>query len=309
MSSRRLSTLFRPTLLGLGVGLGVAGLALASEPIKVRAATGPRSTALRLLDHQPDTYRGVVIEQAALDDKSASEFGEALAHSCERWSEEGKRGIWLHVPLEQADLVPEATARGFRFHHASSSVLTLVRWLPPSPCTLPPGPAFQVGVGAFVLNADKAVLMVKERSGPAAKHGIWKVPTGLVDPGEDLFDAVRREVLEETGVRTTDDGAQILSIRHAHPSSPGGVSDLFVMISLQLDPAIDGADGLRIQESEIAEARWMPLDELSALTYYTPGGLLHEMVLAAAAEGQSGFSGRRHERGDRPAAHVYRSRL
>lgn len=30
----------------------------------------------------------------------------------------------------------------------------------------------------------------------------WKFPGGAVDPGEALHEAVRREVLEETGVQT-----------------------------------------------------------------------------------------------------------
>ena len=31
--------------------------------------------------------------------------------------------------------------------------------------------------------------------------GFWKMPPGLVHEGEDLIEAMEREVLEETGVR------------------------------------------------------------------------------------------------------------
>lgn len=55
------------------------------------------------------------------------------------------------------------------------------------------------------------------------------------------------------------------------------------MLELQLDGATDAAT-ITVQESEIAEARWMPLAELRALKYYQPGGMLHEMVLAAIDE-------------------------
>lgn len=41
--------------------------------------------------------------------------------------------------------------------------------------------------------------MVLERSGPLKGTGTWKMPTGHTDPGEDLMDAVVREVKEETG--------------------------------------------------------------------------------------------------------------
>jgi hypothetical protein len=87
------------------------------------------------------------------------------------------------------------------------------------------------------------------------------------------------------------------------------VSDVFVMIELQL-AASPGADALSLQESEIAEARWMPLDELQALEYYRPGGMLYEMVLGPKSEGQSGFSAKEMKSANRPgSAHVYRARL
>lgn len=56
---------------------------------------------------------------------------------------------------------------------------------------------FRIGAGGFVLNDKNEVLVIKEKHGPA-KH-IWKVPGGRVDPGEEICDAVVREVLEETG--------------------------------------------------------------------------------------------------------------
>jgi len=92
--------------------------------------------------------------------------------------------------------------------------------------------------------------------------------------------------------------------------SAGGISDVFVMISLRLDPARPDGEALRIQESEIAEARWMPLSELTALKYYAPGSMLYEMVLAAATEDQGGFCGRMVSNGSyRPgASQVYRNR-
>jgi len=209
----------------VGMAGAAFGLSWASATAHVSAAS---PAAHPTLGFRADTYHGVIIEQPALADMSAAQFGEALRQSCERWSEQGKRGVWLHVPLEHSELVPAAVSNGFKYHHADEETLTLVRWLPDTPSTLPPGPAHQIGVGAFVMNGRGEVLVVRERTGPAAKHGVWKVPTGLIDRGEDLFDAVRREVLEETGVHTCVDGAQILSIRcvqertelHARPCRP-----------------------------------------------------------------------------------------
>ena len=76
-------------------------------------------------------------------------------------------------------------------------------WLPEAEENkLPPGASHQVGVGAFVLDrATRRLLVVQEKSGPLRKTGVFKMPTGLVNAGEDITEAAVREVAEETGVR------------------------------------------------------------------------------------------------------------
>ena len=49
-----------------------------------------------------------------------------------------------------------------------------------------------------MLNDAGDVLMVQELHGPLRGSGTWKMPTGLVNHGEDLHIAAPREVLEET---------------------------------------------------------------------------------------------------------------
>lgn len=56
----------------------------------------------------------------------------------------------------------------------------------------------EVGIGGFVMNEAGSVLVVQERSGPLKDTGIWKIPTGLLDRGEDIPDGAIREVFEET---------------------------------------------------------------------------------------------------------------
>jgi ADP-ribose pyrophosphatase YjhB (NUDIX family) len=54
-----------------------------------------------------------------------------------------------------------------------------------------------VGVGALILNRDR-ILMAQRGKEPL--KGWWSLPGGLVETGESLDAAVRREVLEETGL-------------------------------------------------------------------------------------------------------------
>ncbi|MFQ5695041.1 MAG: NUDIX hydrolase [Terriglobia bacterium] len=55
-----------------------------------------------------------------------------------------------------------------------------------------------VGVGAVVVR-DGCVLLVQRAHEPLA--GQWSLPGGVVEAGETLTEAVRRELLEETGLR------------------------------------------------------------------------------------------------------------
>jgi ADP-ribose pyrophosphatase YjhB (NUDIX family) len=53
-------------------------------------------------------------------------------------------------------------------------------------------------VGAVVIRGDSVLLI---RRGKAPQKGEWTLPGGMVELGESVHAAVRREVLEETGLQ------------------------------------------------------------------------------------------------------------
>jgi 8-oxo-dGTP diphosphatase len=55
-----------------------------------------------------------------------------------------------------------------------------------------------IGVGAVIVEGGR-VLLVRRDTEPL--RGEWSVPGGMLELGEKLRDGVRREALEETGVR------------------------------------------------------------------------------------------------------------
>lgn len=55
-----------------------------------------------------------------------------------------------------------------------------------------------VGVAAIVMNNGK--ILLGKRSSATAYPGLWCIPCGYVEYEEDVYDAVRREFKEETGL-------------------------------------------------------------------------------------------------------------
>lgn len=64
-----------------------------------------------------------------------------------------------------------------------------------------------VPIADVVVIKDNAVLLVQQRKSSA--YGLWSLPGGHVEPGESIEQAVRREAMEEIGVR-------LLNIKHVY---------------------------------------------------------------------------------------------
>ena len=57
----------------------------------------------------------------------------------------------------------------------------------------------RIGVGAVLLNNDNKVFVGKRRDNPINR---WQMPQGGVDANEKLVDALKRELFEETSVKS-----------------------------------------------------------------------------------------------------------
>ncbi len=56
-----------------------------------------------------------------------------------------------------------------------------------------------LGIGAIIFGDQDRILMVERAGNPL--NGFWSLPGGLVETGETLEAAVKREILEETGLQ------------------------------------------------------------------------------------------------------------
>jgi 8-oxo-dGTP diphosphatase len=83
-----------------------------------------------------------------------------------------------------------------------------------------------VGVGAIVFKGDE-VLLVRRGKEPAL--GEWSLPGGAVEVGETLEEALRRELLEETGIEVEILGLSSF-LERIFPDAAGKISYHYVLL-------------------------------------------------------------------------------
>jgi len=258
-----------------------------------------------------DTYKGITIKVSQLPIdilNSPKLFKIALENSIKKWKEQNYRGIWIHLPTRFSSLVEVCTEIGFDFHNAKAGLLIMTKWLPEGlNSRLPFGPTHQVGVGAVVLHPTNGkMLVVQEKSGPAAAEKLWKMVTGLVDPGENLVDASVRELKEETGLDGVFD--RILSFRQTH----GGIfdhSDMFFVCLLTLDSkhieCLRRNEEIELipQAAEIENISWMEADDYANQARWQASPLYQEIngIITDVAKKSKNKDGCKEDLSSRPS--------
>jgi 8-oxo-dGTP pyrophosphatase MutT (NUDIX family) len=102
---------------------------------------------------------------------------------------------------------------------------------------------------------------------PAGKEpGVWALPKGLISRGDRAEQTALREVEEETGLRGRPDG-KLGDVKYVYTWAG---ERIFKVVSFFLLRYVGGRIGDLPPESahEVAEARWLPLDEAPRLLAY-----------------------------------------
>ena len=104
-------------------------------------------------------------------------------------------------------------------------------------------------VGALVYDEEQRLLVVRRANDPG--RGLWSIPGGRVEPGEDDSTAVAREVAEETGL-TVEVGPMVGEVEREGPKG-----QLYVIRDYEatavggtLRPGDDAADARFVTRSE-----------------------------------------------------------
>ncbi|RIK41437.1 MAG: NUDIX hydrolase [Chloroflexi bacterium] len=124
------------------------------------------------------------------------------------------------------------------------------------PRRYPPCPL--VGVGVAVFNQAGQVLLVQRGRPP--RQGQWGLPGGLIDLGERLEDAARREVREECGVEVLI-GGLVATFEPIEWDDEGRVEYHYVV----LDYWAHYLRGEAVARDDAAAVRWVDMEGLTQL--------------------------------------------
>jgi ADP-ribose pyrophosphatase YjhB (NUDIX family) len=111
-----------------------------------------------------------------------------------------------------------------------------------------------VGVGAVVVRDGKA-LIIKRAHEP--RKGEWSLPGGLLELGESLQDAARREIKEETNL-DIEVGPVIETFDRVHRDGEGKIRYHFVIVDFVCWPK----GGVAMPGSDADGVAWVTADEI-----------------------------------------------
>jgi len=108
---------------------------------------------------------------------------------------------------------------------------------------------------AVLIKKDECVLLVRRVNDP--ERGLWTLPAGFVDAGEDPARAAERECLEETGLTVHVTGILdiIAGLEHARGA------DFVIVYHAQLD------GGVLQARDDVDKVDWFPYTDLPPLAF------------------------------------------
>lgn len=123
---------------------------------------------------------------------------------------------------------------------------------------------------ALAITSDNKVLMVKQYR-HAAEIISLEVPGGVVDDGEDPKEAIRRELIEETGYEFND--IELVSVLYPNPSTANNQCYFFLARGGKKikDAHLDDLEELIVEEYTLAEVKQLVMDNKIEQALQTAG--------------------------------------
>jgi predicted NUDIX family NTP pyrophosphohydrolase len=130
-------------------------------------------------------------------------------------------------------------------------------------------PPLSAGILLFRQRGRETEVLLIKPGGPYWRNkdtGAWMIPKGMVEEGETPAEAALREFAEETGTRLAAVPFPLATVRQAggkivHAFAVEGDLDAAAVQSNEFEVEWPPRSGRSQRFPEVAEARWMPLEQ------------------------------------------------
>ncbi|MFC9704984.1 NUDIX domain-containing protein [Streptomyces sp. NPDC056943] len=127
----------------------------------------------------------------------------------------------------------------------------------------------RVSAYAIAVEDDRLLLIRLSDASPVFTPGLWHMPGGGIDPGEQPVEALSRELLEETGLELAD--ARLVDARTYAVRRDGvswSLTALFYVVTLK-----GGAPTVSEIDGSTDAVAWIPLADLQDHTMLSPAAV------------------------------------
>jgi len=125
-------------------------------------------------------------------------------------------------------------------------------------------------VDAMLILVRDGEVLLAQRQGTGYADGQWNLPSGHLEEGEMIHEAVAREAFEEIGVKISPDDLRFVHLCHfRNPEGQARMGVFFEATSWEGEP-------VNAEPHKCARIEWFPLSQLPPGTYpYTAAGVEH----------------------------------